>query len=113
MNTEYSGSTNGASSVGSADTTEHGTANGSPATSSGTDRLRPRTGPIVWGALILAFCAYVAQRTIAPGAVDTSAWLIVGVIGLGLLLLIVGVIVLVRSDRRADRASSPSHPVDR
>lgn len=64
------------------------------------ERPRPRTGPIVWGALILAFCVYIAQRTVSPGAVDTAAWVVATVIGLGLLLLGVAVAVLVRGGRR-------------
>jgi len=60
---------------------------------------RPRTGPIIWGALILAFCVYVAQRSLAPNTLDTTTWLIAGVIGLGALLLVVGVAVLLRGAR--------------
>lgn len=63
-------------------------------------KLRPRTGPIVWGALILAFCLFVAQRTVAPGAVDPVTWLITGVVGLGALLLAVGIAVLLRGSGR-------------
>ncbi|MGO2140931.1 MAG: hypothetical protein ACTH30_11015 [Leucobacter sp.] len=64
-------------------------------------RPRPRTSPIVWGALILVFCAYVAVRA-AGGSIDVTAWLITTILGLGALLLVVGVAVLVRSsgDRR-------------
>ena len=59
----------------------------------------PRSGPIVWGALILVFCAYVAQLTLG-GGVDTTAWLIGTVIGLGVLLLVVGGAVLFRNRGR-------------
>lgn len=61
---------------------------------------RPRTGPIVWGALILAFCGYVAQRTIDPAQADTTVWITATVIGLGLLLLGVGTAVLFRNRGR-------------
>ncbi|QIK63995.1 hypothetical protein G7068_12895 [Leucobacter viscericola] len=61
---------------------------------------RPRTGPIVWGALILAFCGYVAQRTLYPGLPDATTWITATVIGLGLLLLGVGTAVLLRNRRR-------------
>ena len=71
-----------------------------PVSEAGLNKLRPRTGPIVWGALVLAFCIYIAQRSFAPATVDTTAWLISGVIGLGVLLLIVGLVVLVRGSRR-------------
>ena len=64
------------------------------------ERPRPRTGPIVWGALVLAFCAYVATSIANNGAVDTRSWIITTVIGLGVLLLGVGVAVLFRSGRR-------------
>lgn len=61
-------------------------------------KLRPRTGPIVWGALILMFCAYVAVQAMG-GAIDPIAWLITAVLGIGTLLLIVGVVVLARGSR--------------
>lgn len=64
---------------------------------------RPRTGPIVWGSLILVCCAYLAQRTIAPESVDTITWAIASVVGLGLLLLVVGIVVIVRGTRRSGR----------
>lgn len=60
---------------------------------------RPRTGPIVWGSLMLLFCAYVVQQTIAPGSIDALTWAIASVIGLGVLLLLVGLAVIVRSAR--------------
>lgn len=63
-------------------------------------RLRPRTGPIVWGAIILAFCVYIAAQTVAPGSVDTTTFVIASVIGLGVLLLAVGLAVLARNARR-------------
>ncbi|MBO1902286.1 hypothetical protein J4H92_10050 [Leucobacter weissii] len=60
---------------------------------------RTRTGPIVWGAIILAFCAYVAAQTLAPGSVDPVAFVIACALGLGALLLLVGIAVLVRNRR--------------
>ena len=81
----------------STDPHQHGT----PAsqTAAAPDARRPRTGPIVWGALILVFCAYVFQQAVAPGSVNAMTWAIFAVIGLGLLLLIVGVTVIIRSRR--------------
>lgn len=61
-------------------------------------KLRPRTGPIVWGSLILVFCAYVLVRE-SGGHIDTTAWIISSVIGLGVLLLTVGIVLLVRGPR--------------
>ncbi|MGI8393029.1 hypothetical protein [Leucobacter sp. W1038] len=75
---------------------------GSGAETYGTDphlaaeRPRPRTGPIVWGALFLVFCAYVVQRELAPSSVDTAVWIATTVIGLGVLLLAVGIAVVIR-----------------
>lgn len=63
------------------------------------ERPRPRTGPIVWGAIVLAFCVYVATQTLAPGSIDATTFLIASVIGLGVLLLVVGAAVLVRNGR--------------
>lgn len=60
------------------------------------EKPRPRTGPIVWGALFLVFCAFVVQRELAPGAVDAAVWIAVTVIGLGVLLLAVGIAVVLR-----------------
>jgi hypothetical protein len=69
-----------------------------PAAESG--RLRPRTGPIVWGCLILAFCAYIVQRVYAPDTVDTAFWITGTVFGLGAVLLGVGIAILARNARR-------------
>lgn len=63
------------------------------------DSRRPRTAPIVWGALILVFCAYMLQQTLAPESVDSTTWAITSVIGLGVLLLVVGIAVIVRGRR--------------
>ena len=68
-----------------------------------TEPSGPRTGPIVWGALILGFCGYVLQRTLAPGDLDTTTWITAVTIGLGVLLLGVGAAVLIRNHRRANR----------
>lgn len=70
-----------------------------------TVRAAPRTGPIVWGALILAFCGYAAQRAFGGGELDTAAWITATVIGLGVLLLGVGTAVIVRNRRNARRPS--------
>lgn len=78
-------------------------ANGDASTANGcgTDNgTGPRTGPIVWGALVLVFCAYVVQRTIAPASIDSAGWIAATVIGLGALLLIVGIGVIVGNRRR-------------
>lgn len=61
-------------------------------------KLRPRTGPVVWGALILVLCAFVTVRE-TGGVIDPTAWFITTVIGLGVLLLGVGVAVLIRGPR--------------
>ena len=73
----------------------------------------PRSSPIVWGALILAFCGYVVQRTLAPGNLDTTTWITTVTIGLGVLLLGVGAAVLIRNQRRPtqppEHAAHPSN----
>ncbi|MFD5599133.1 hypothetical protein ACFWHR_03650 [Leucobacter sp. NPDC058333] len=60
----------------------------------------PRTGPIVWGALILVFCGYIAQQAFGGNGLDTAGWIAATVIGLGVLLLGVGIAVLIRNARR-------------
>lgn len=62
-------------------------------------RARPRTGPIVWGVIVLAFCVYTAFQVLAPGSVDATVFVIAAVIGLGVLLLAVGVAVVLRASR--------------
>lgn len=62
--------------------------------------IGPRTGPIVWGALILVFCGYVLQRTFGDGRVDSATWATAAVIGVGALLLVVGAAVILRDRRR-------------
>ncbi|WP_125098738.1 hypothetical protein [Leucobacter chromiireducens] len=63
-------------------------------------RPAPRTSPIVWGALILAFCGYIAQRLLGTGGIDLATWVATITIGLGVLLLGVGAAVLLRNRRR-------------
>lgn len=62
------------------------------------DTLAPRTSPIVWGSLVLVFCAYVFAR-MGGWSVDTTTWIIATIIGVGALLLVVGVAVLLRSSK--------------
>ncbi|MEJ6488257.1 hypothetical protein PQI23_00785 [Leucobacter sp. USCH14] len=66
-------------------------------------RPSPRTGPIVWGALILVFCGYVSQQVLGGGGLDAAGWITATVIGLGVLLLGVGFAVLMRSRRETKR----------
>lgn len=66
----------------------------------GQPRPLPRTGPIVWGALILVFCGYVTQRAFGSGSLDGDAWVIATLLGLGALLLAVGAAVIMRNRRR-------------
>ena len=73
-----------------------------------TGRPGPRTGPIVWGALILAFCAYIAQRVFGAGGLDVTGWITVTVLGIGVLLLGVGIAVIVRNRRRSQDAAGES-----
>lgn len=58
----------------------------------------PITGSIVWGALVLVFCAYVASREMG-GVIDPITWIIATFIGLGALLLVVGMIIVLRGSR--------------
>ncbi|WP_336659074.1 hypothetical protein [Leucobacter sp. USHLN153] len=69
-------------------------------------RPGPRTGPIVWGALILVFCAYVAQQVFGTDGLDAAGWITLAAIGVGALLLAVGVAVLVRNRSLAKRPDS-------
>lgn len=62
-----------------------------------------RTGPIVWGCLVLLFCAYVAQRTFAPGTIPQEFWLIGSLLGLGALLLGVGIAIVARNWRESQK----------
>lgn len=67
--------------------------------SSAPSKVGPRTAPIVWGALILAFCGYAAQRAFGGDSIDTAWWITATVIGLGVLLLVVGGAILLRGKR--------------
>jgi len=62
-------------------------------------RSGPRTAPIIWGVLILAFCAYILQRTLAPGTISGAAWITGTLFGLGALLLGVGIAIVIRNSR--------------
>lgn len=62
-------------------------------------RRRVRTGPIVWGSLILVLCAFVVQLSLAPGAVEPAVWISGTVLGLGVLLLGVSAGILARNAR--------------
>ncbi len=66
-------------------------------------QLRPRTGTIVWGVLVLAFCAFTSFQMVAPNRVDGTTFVIAAMIGIGLLLLAVGTAVVVRSTRQRRR----------
>lgn len=65
--------------------------------------LRPKTGPIVWGVLVLAFCVYTASQMVAPGSVNGTTFVIAATITLGVLLLAIGAAVIVRSSRAQRR----------
>lgn len=62
-----------------------------------------RSSTIAWGIIVLAACAFVAQQTLAPGTLNTTAWVTAVVLGLGVLLLVVGVAAVIRQARRASR----------
>lgn len=62
---------------------------------------RPKTGTIVWGVLMLAFCAYMAVQLVAPDSIDVTTFVIAGTIGLGVLLLAIGGIVIIRANRNS------------
>ena len=70
---------------------------------SSNERPRPRTSPIVWGAIVLAFCAFSAAQLIAPGALDGSAFVIATIIALGVLMLVVSIVVIARNAHRSKR----------
>lgn len=63
---------------------------------------RVRVAPIIWGVLFLAFCAWTTQQVFFPGTISAETWLIWGVIGIGVLLLIVALIVSLRATVRRD-----------
>ena len=85
--------------------TEHHTQPTPPQAAQG----RPRTWPIVWGVLVLAFCAYTTVQLVAPGSVDSTTFAIATVIGIGLLLLVVGAAILARTQFR-NRGTSSGGP---
>lgn len=68
-----------------------------------SQRVRPRTGPIVWGALFFTFCVWVAQRSFFPETIAPEMWLTFTAIGLGILLLALGIIVSLGDRRRQTR----------
>ena len=70
---------------------------------SSNERPRPRTSPIIWGAIVLAFCAFSASQLLAPGAIDGTAFVIATIIALGVLLLVVSIVVIARNARRTKR----------
>lgn len=70
-----------------------------PASTPAAKPAGPRTGPIIWGVLILAFCGYVAQRMFGSAGIDGSWLIIATVLGLGVLLLGIGLTVVLRSRR--------------
>lgn len=100
----------GAAHNSSSSNNNNGNSNGSNSSNNGSNSnsnsnapqlRRPRTGTIVWGVLVLAFCAYMAFQIMAPGSVDGTAFVIAGTIGLGVILLAVGAVVIVRSARNS------------
>lgn len=48
---------------------------------------------------MLTICVYTAFQVLAPGSVDATIFVIVAVIGLGVLLLAVGIAVILRASR--------------
>jgi hypothetical protein len=69
------------------------------AAASARDRHGPRFGTIFWGAVLLAFAAFMAVWTLQPTNVDPTLWLLGSVIVLGLLLVVAGIAA---AFRRAD-----------
>lgn len=55
-------------------------------------RRRPRFGTIVWGAVLLAFAAFMLLSTAFPEAHNATVWLLGAVIGLGLILVVAGIV---------------------
>ena len=98
-----------AEAAGATETTATSGASSTAATERPTDHLRPRTGTIVWGVLVLAFCAFTSFQTVAPNRVDGTTFVIAAMIGIGLMLLAVGTAVVVRSARQPkhERGSYP------
>ena len=93
-----------AEAAGATETTAtSGASSTAAATERPNDHLRPRTGTIVWGVLVLAFCAFTSFQTVAPNRVDGTTFVIAAMIGIGLMLLAVGTAVVVRSARQPKR----------
>ncbi len=92
-----------AEAAGATETTATSGASSTAATERPNDHLRPRTGTIVWGVLVLAFCAFTSFQTVAPNRVDGTTFVIAAMIGIGLMLLAVGTAVVVRSARQPKR----------
>lgn len=67
-----------------------------PAGSSTTPRRNPLFGTILWGTLALAFAGFMVFRTLVPGSMDPSLWLLGGVIATGLVLVVAGVAAAMR-----------------
>lgn len=95
--------------AGATETTAKSETSSTAATERPNDHLRPRTGTIVWGVLVLAFCAFTSFQTVAPNRVDGTTFVIAAMIGIGLMLLAVGAAVVVRSARQPkhERGSYP------
>ena len=89
--------------AGATETTATSETSSPAATERPNDRLRPCTGTIVWGVLVLAFCAFTSFQTVAPNRVDGTTFVIAAMIGIGLMLLAVGTAVVVRSARQPKR----------
>lgn len=66
----------------------------------------PRSSPIIWGTIVLAVCAYFTAQLVAPGAIEDVTFLVIGLIGLGLLLLAIAIAVIVRGARPHEAARS-------
>lgn len=92
-------STGTGSGAGSDASTAPASTAATPAPAAEIARNRPRTGSIVWGTLVLAFCGYLAARTVRGDDIEVGTWIIATTIGLGVLLLAVGVAVLIRGRR--------------
>lgn len=70
-----------------------------PAAGAPAEARRPRTGTIIWGCLILAFCGFVAQRVLAPGSFDAAVWATAVALLLGVTLVGAGIAAVVRQAR--------------
>lgn len=59
---------------------------------------QPRTGSIVWGTLVLVFCAFVTSHEMG-NVIDPTTWIIGSILGIGALLLIVGLTIVLRGPK--------------